>query len=196
MSQTTTAPAEGTATEAPATGDTGHTTEGTEAHGGGAFPPLDTSTFPSQLFWLVIFFALLYLLMSKVALPRLAGILENRAGKIESDIAKAQALKDETENAIKSYEKALADARANAQGIAAETRAKVTAEVDSEKAQLDKSLGEKIAEAEAVIAASKSKAMKDVSAVAAEAAAEIVAELTGGKVTKTAAAKAIADLKG
>ena len=70
MTQIPTVLAEAT-TEAPAA-ETGHTTEGTEAHGGGAFPPLDTSTFPSQLFWLVVFFGLLYLLMSKVALPRLA----------------------------------------------------------------------------------------------------------------------------
>ena len=134
--------------------------------------------------------------MSKVALPKLGGILESRSAKIEGDLAKAQALKDETENAVKSYEKALADARAKAQGIAAETRAKVTSEIDAEKAELDKALGTKIAEAEVRIAKVKTKALKDVSDVAADAAAEIVTALTGAKVTKAAAAKAVEDVKG
>ena len=196
MSQTTTVPAEGTA-EAPA-GETGHT-EGTAAeggHGGGVFPPLDTATFPSQIFWLVIFFGLLYLLMSKWALPKLAAILDGRASRIEGDLAKAQALKDETENAIKAYEKALADARANAQAIAQENRAKLTAEMDAERAALEKTLSAKVAEAEVKIAAAKAKAMQEVGGVATDTVVEIVAELTGSKVTKAAVAKAIADIKG
>lgn len=195
MSETPTAQTEGT--EA-GHGEAGQTT-GTAAdggHGGSVFPPLDTSTFPSQIFWLVIFFGLLYLLMSKVALPRLGQIFHNRMARINGDIAKAQALKDETENAIKAYEKALSDARSNAQSIAAETKAKMTAEMDAERAALEKSLSVKTAEAETKIAAAKAKAMKDVGEVAADAAAEIVAELTGSKVTKAAVAKAIADVKG
>ena len=175
MSQTTTATAEATA-ETPAAeaavGEAGHTAEGTEAHGGSsAFPPLDTSTFPSQLFWLVIFFALLYLLMSRVALPRIAKILDNRASRIEGDLAKAKALKDETEAAVQAYEKALADARGKAQSIATETRAKMTAEMDAERSAVEKSPAAKVAEAETAIAAAKAKAMKDVGDVAAEEAA-------------------------
>jgi F-type H+-transporting ATPase subunit b len=157
---------------------------------------MDTSTFPSQLFWLVIFFAALYLLMSRVALPRMAKILDARANRIEGDLSKAQALKDETEAAVRSYEKALADARGKAQSIATETRAKMTAEMDAERSVVEKKLSAKVAEAEAAIAAAKGKAMKDVGDVAAETAAEIVAELTGTKVSKATAAKAVADLKG
>jgi F-type H+-transporting ATPase subunit b len=201
MSQSTLVVAEAT-TEAPAAeaaaGEATGQTEGTEAHGEGhgAFPPMDTSTFPSQLFWLVIFFAALYLLMSRVALPRMAKILDARANRIEGDLAKAQKLKDETEAAVQAYEKALADARGKAQSIATETRTKMTAEMDAERSVVEKTLSAKVAEAEAAIATAKGKAMKDIGDVAAETAAEIVAELTGTKVSKAAAAKAIADLKG
>lgn len=197
MSQTTIVVAEDTtAVEAPA-GETGHTTEGTAAEGGqqGAFPPMDASTFPSQVFWLVIFFGLLYLLMSRLALPKMAAVLEKRHRTIEGDLAKATALKNETEAAVQAYEKALADARAKAQGIAAETRAKMNAEIDAERAALDKKISAKTAEAEARIAAAKASAMKDVGEVAAETAAEIVSELTGASVSKAEAAKAIAGLK-
>jgi F-type H+-transporting ATPase subunit b len=197
MAQTTIVVAEETtAVEAPA-GETGHTTESTAAEGGhqGAFPPMDATTFPSQIFWLVVFFGLLYLLMSRLALPKMAAVLAHRHKTIESDLAKASALKNETEGAIQAYEKALADARAKAQGIAAETRAKMSAEMDAERAGLEKKIGAKTAEAEARIATAKGQAMKDVAEVAAETAAEIVSELTGATVSKAEAVKAIAGLK-
>jgi F-type H+-transporting ATPase subunit b len=191
---TTEAPAEG---EAPASGEAGHTTEGTAAEGGhGGFPPMDAHTFPSQIFWLVIFFALLYLLMSKVALPKMAAVLDKRHKAIEGDLAKASALKHETEAAIQHYEKSLADARANAQGIATETRSKIADEIEAERSALEKTLSSKLAEADSRISATKAKAMQDVHEVAAETAAEIVSELTGHKVSKEHAAKAIAGLKG
>ena len=197
MSQTTIVVAEETtAVEAPA-GETGHTTESTAAEGGhgGAFPPMDTSTFPSQIFWLVIFFGLLYLLMSRLALPKMAAVLEKRHRTIEGDLAKATALKNETEAAVQAYEKALADARAKAQGIAAETRAKMASEMDAERTALESKISAKTAEAETRIGAAKASAMKDVGEVAAETAAEIVSELTGASVSKAEAAKAIAGLK-
>ena len=191
---TTEAPAEGAA---PASGEAGHTTEGTAAEGGhGGFPPMDAHSFPSQIFWLVIFFALLYLLMSKVALPRMAAVLDKRHKAIESDLSKASALKHETEAAIQHYEKSLADARANAQSIATETRTRIGAEIEAERSALEKTLSAKLAEADTRISATKAKAMQDVHEVAAETAAEIVSELTGHKVSKEHAAKAIAGLKG
>ncbi|WP_421696320.1 F0F1 ATP synthase subunit B' [Aestuariivirga sp.] len=202
MSQSTLVVAQATTTEAPATGEAPAegvakaTTEGTEAEGGhGGFPPMDAHSFPSQIFWLVIFFGLLYLLMSKVALPRMEQVLGNRRKAIEADLSRASALKNETEAAVQSYEKALADARANAQAIAAETKARMGAEMDAERGSLEKSLGAKLAEAESRIAASKAQSMKDVHEVAADSAAEIVSALTGTQVSKADAVKAITGLK-
>ena len=202
MSQSTLVVAQATTTEAPAPAGTEEgaataTTEGTGAEGGhGGFPPMDAHSFPSQIFWLVIFFGLLYLLMSKVALPKMEAVLQKRHKAIESDLSKASALKQETEAAIQHYEKSLADARANAQGIATETRSKIASEIEAERTALEKTLSAKLAEADARISASKALAMKDVHEVAAEAAAEIVSELTGATVSKDQAAKAIAGLKG
>ena len=91
-----------------------HTT-GTQVPGAGhadVFPPFDTTHFPSQLLWLVITFGALYLLMSKIALPRVAGILENRQSKITSDLDSAA----ETEGKRKAL-----DAELNAKIAAAET---------------------------------------------------------------------------
>ena len=177
---------------------TTETTEGTSAEGGhesGVFPPLDATSFPSQLFWLVIFFGALYLLMSRMVLPKLGAILTTRKAQMDGDIARAQALKDETEAAVKHYEKALADAKANANDIARDTKAKVSAQIDGEQSVLDGELSKKIKDAEARVAKAKAKTMESVESIAGESAADIVASLTGGKTTKSAVAKAIAGIK-
>ena len=171
------------------------TTETTETPGqaeGGAFPPLDSSTFPSQLFWLVIFFALLYTLLSKLVLPRLAAIMAARKGQIDGDVARAQALKNETEAALKAYEKSLADARSNAGDIAKQTRDAAQKETDAQQAKLGAELSAKIKTAEDQIAKAKAKAMESVHDIAADSASEIVSQLTGAKTLKPAAAKAVA----
>ena len=90
-------------------------------HGKG-FPPFEPETFASQLVWLVLIFGALYLLMSRVALPRIGAIIEARRERVEGDLAEASGLKDESDAAIAAYEKALADARGRAQALANETR--------------------------------------------------------------------------
>src|SRR5476649_2400215 len=84
----------------------------------GAFPPFQSESFASQLVWLAIAFVLLYVLMLKVALPRVAMIIESRQKRIAGDIADAGKLKAQSDEAVAAYEKALVDARARAQTIA------------------------------------------------------------------------------
>lgn len=166
----------------------------TEADGSAvklAFPPLDAKTFPSQIFWLVIFFGALYLLMSRLVLPRIASILQTRKDRIDGDIARASALKDETEAALNSYNKALADARGNATDIATKTRETVNTDIADKQHALAADLSAKAVAAEGKIAKAKAKAMESVQSIASETASEIVAALTGGKVTKAALAKAL-----
>ena len=147
-------------------------------HGAG-FPPFDRTTFASQLIWLAIFFVALYLLASRVALPRVGSILAERRGRVSRDLDAAQRMKEESDAAHVAYEKALAEARARAQAIAGETRAKLAAQAEEKRKALESSLGAKLAEADKSIAATKAAAMTNVRAIAQEAAAAIVARLTG-----------------
>jgi F-type H+-transporting ATPase subunit b len=112
-------PTEGTHSEAGAPGG--------DAHGGGAFPPFDQSTFASQLLWLAITFGLFYLLMSRVIVPRIGGILEHRRDRIAQDLDEASRLKEEADNAIAAYEQELAEARKKASAIAEAAREKAKA---------------------------------------------------------------------
>jgi F-type H+-transporting ATPase subunit b len=151
-----------------------------EAHGSG-FPPFDAHTFPSQLIWLAIAFAALYVLMSRIALPRIATILEERHDRIADDLEEASKLKADSEAASVAYEKALSSARTKAQGIAAETRDKLTAESDLSRKSLEAELSAKLAAAEATISATKTAAMANVRGIAVDTAGAIVNELIGSQ---------------
>jgi F-type H+-transporting ATPase subunit b len=159
----------------------------TEAPGGahdGAkapFPPFNSETFASQLIWFAIAFVLLYVLMSRVALPRVGAIVEARAGRIADDLAAAQKLKDETDAAIADYEKKLADARTNAQSIAGQTRDKLTAEADVRRKTLEAKLHDHLLDAEKTILQTKTAAMSNVRSIATDAASAIVERLIGNK---------------
>jgi F-type H+-transporting ATPase subunit b len=152
----------------------------TEADGGaGGFPPFDSSTFASQLVSLVIAFVALYVIVSRIALPRVGAVLDARQNAIDGDLAEAQKLKDASDAALKAYESELAAARSRAQAIGAETREKMSAASEAERKTLEQRLSVKLAEAEKSIAATRTAAMSNVRGIAADAAAAIVQRLTG-----------------
>ncbi len=152
----------------------------TEAPAGhNAFPPFQTENFPSQLVWLTLTFVLLYVLMSKVALPRIGSILAERSQHIAADLAAAQRLKEQSDAANAAYEAALADARARAQGIASATRERQAAEAEEINKRLEAQLHERLAAAEQSIAATRTAAMASVASIAADTAAAIVERLIG-----------------
>jgi F-type H+-transporting ATPase subunit b len=154
----------------------------TEVPAGGharTFPPFDKQTYPSQLLWLSLTFVALYLLMSRVALPRVNSILEQRRVRIAGDLAEAQRLKGESDAAIASYEKALADARGRAQALVNDSRQRQATAAEGERKTLDATLNDRITQAESGIAQAKSAAMVNVRGIATEAAAAIVERLIG-----------------
>ena len=144
-----------------------------------AFPPFQSEFFPSQLFWLAISFVLLYVLMSKIALPRIGAIMADRSKRISDDLAAADKLKEQSNAAHAAYEKSLADARGRAQSIASATRDQQAAEAEAAQKQLEAKLHEKLAAAEQSIASTRSSAMGNVRSIAAETASAIVERLIG-----------------
>ena len=170
----------------------------TEADGhGGGFPPFDPNTFASQLVSLVIAFVALYLIVSRIALPRVGSVIDARQNAIEGDLAAAQKLKDESEAALKAYESDLAAARTRAQAIGAETREKLNAASEAERKSLEEKLAQKLADAEKTIATTRTNAMSNVRGIAADAAIAIVQRLTGVAPDKRTVNKAVdASLKG
>ncbi len=158
---------------------------------GGAFPPFDPSTFPSQLFWLAIVFIALYVLMAKKVIPQIAGILDARAAKIAGDLVEAEKAKADTDAAIASYEASLAAARNKANAIAHETRSKVAHEIDGRRHAAEAQLAAKLTDTEKHIEDVKRIALEHVSTIATET-TEAVVEALVGKVSRDEAVAAVA----
>ena len=148
--------------------------DGAEAAKKGGLPQLDLLTFPSQIFWLIVGFFVLFYLMKNAALPRIASVLEERADAIADDLDKAEEFKRRAEEAEQAYEQALIDARAKATQIAAETRAEIQKEVDAATAKADAEISARTAESEKRIAEIRDSAMASVSEVANETAVAVV----------------------
>jgi len=168
------------------------TTEAPAGHN--SFPPFQTENYPSQLVWLALTFALLYVLMTKVALPRIGSILEARSKHIADDLAAANRYKEQSDAAQAAYEKSLADARGRAQGIASATREAQAREAEALHQRLEAQLHERLAAAEQSIAATRTAAMGNVHAIAADAAAAIVERLIGQVPAKDDIAAALSDV--
>jgi len=167
-------------------------TEAPEGHG--AFPPFQSEHFPSQLLWLALTFILLYVLMSRIALPRIGVIIADRGKRIADDLKAAQGFKEQSEAANAAYQKSLADARARAQAIANETRERQAAQAEALNKRLEAELHEKLAAAERSIAATRSAAMNNVGSIAVETAAAIVERLLGKAPPATDVTAAVAEV--
>ena len=168
---------------------TAETTEHPVEHSD-VFPPFDSTTFGSQLLWLAITFGLLYYLMSKIALPRIASILEDRKDRVADDLAEAERLKQETDVAIAEYEQALAEAKQNAHAIAQDARDKSKGELEAARSRIEADLESKMADAETRIDGRRSEAMADVDVIAKETAGALV-EMLIGSAGKADVAKAV-----
>ncbi len=142
-------------------------------------PQLDATTFAPQLIWLAITFTALYFMLSRILLPRVKDVIEERRDRIQRDLDEAERLNQEMKEALASYEQALAQARSKASGIAAETRKDVTEAIERKQAEVEAQLSAQAAEAEARIAASKAEAMQSVRSIGAETASSLVEQLTG-----------------
>jgi F-type H+-transporting ATPase subunit b len=151
------------------------TTTGTEVpHSAGhakVFPPMNPADFSPQIIWLAITFAALYLLLSRMVLPRIGEVIDERKDRIKRDLESAERLKDETQ-------------------------AKLGAEVDAERKKLDAALNAKLADAESSITATKSKAMQSVSEIAADTAAALASALSGQNISVDEAKRAVSAAAG
>ncbi|MDP7603368.1 MAG: F0F1 ATP synthase subunit B' [Alphaproteobacteria bacterium] len=154
-------------------------------------PQLVISDFSPQLIWLVITFVVLYLILWRVALPRIAEVLDERQRRITDGLEEAGRLKTEAETAIAEYETALAEARAKAHDTAIEARDRAAQEAQTRRAALQAELATEMAAAETRIAESRQAALANLRQVAIDTAQAITARLIGSEPSATAAAAAL-----
>ena len=156
---------------------------------GAGLPQLDLTTWPSQLFWLVVVFGAGYIIMAKFVTPRIGAVLEERRARLDDDLGKARAASENAARTRAEYEADLDAAR----GVAAETAKTAAAEAakkaDASDAKIAKKLADKVAKAEAKLATARSDALVNLNDVAAEAAMVAVAQLADIKTTAAQAGK-------
>lgn len=142
-------------------------------------PQLNVSTFSSQVVWLVITFVVLYVLMSKVALPRIGEVLEERQNKIDDNLAKAEGLKAQAEAASNAYETSLSEARGQAQAAIRDVKEKAADEAARRQSALNEKLQAQIATSETAIAAARDEALSGIKDVATDVATSVFDKLVG-----------------
>lgn len=166
-----------------------------EEGGGAGMPQFDASTFPTQLFWLAVTLVLFYFAMRNIALPRIGNALDSRRRKIDDDLQKADRNREEAEAAMAAYEKALADAAAEAQAIQRRTAQEIAQRTSDRRAELASKLAAETREAEARIAAAKEPALAKLQDMAADVVQEAAAKLAGVKVTAADAKSAVSSAR-
>lgn len=165
---------------------------------GGALgmPQLCVDWYANQIFWLVITLVVVYFLMSRVALPRIANVIQERHDAIQNDLEQAEMLRDKAVEAEEAYKKALAEARSEANAIVAETRAEIAKDLEVATAKADAEIAAKSAESEVAIKAIRDNAMEAVREVSAETAEAIVGKVMPGVDAKGVKAAIDARMKG
>ena len=156
---------------------------------GAGLPQLDISTWPSQLFWLVLLFTAGYILMAKVVTPRIGTVLEERRAKLDDDLGKARTASEDAARIRAEYEADLDATRSAAAETVKQAAAEAAKQAEAGGAKIAKKLAEKVAKAEAKLAVSRSDAMANLNHVAAEAALAAVAQLADIKTTAAQASK-------
>jgi len=154
-------------------------------------PQFDDITFATQLFWLIVTFTTLYLILWKTALPKISGVLENRQRKIDDDLDRAAASKQEAETVLAEYEKAVADSAARAQGMIRESAERMAAEAAAQHEKLAAKLADDVKAAEARILAAKKAAVQNISQLAVEVAQAAARRLADVEVDAETAGSAV-----
>ena len=145
----------------------------------GGLPQFDVAQWPGQIVWMLVIFAVMYLLFSRVFVPRVGGTIEQREDKIAGDIGEARRLRDAAKAEADRAHEEMGQARARAQRVASDAAADAKAQADKARAEEDARLAEQIAASEARIAEARASAMSHVRGIAVDTAQAIIAKLTG-----------------
>lgn len=184
-------PAAQTAVTAPGHDVPAGTTEVAHPSGEGGLPQFRMEYWAGQIVWLLLIFALLYVLIARVFAPRLRKVFDTRAETIATAVAKARLAQDEAAAQAEAGQAEVVQARANALKIASDARAKAKAAASEKEAAEEAKLAVRLSDAEASIRAARDQAMGSVTGIAAETVQAIVAHLGGGQLTDAQARAAI-----
>jgi F-type H+-transporting ATPase subunit b len=159
----------------------------------GGMPQLNPEFWVSQIFWLIITFGILFIVLTKVILPKISDNLETRKSQILENIETADKQKEESQKKIDEYEKIILDSKLKAKSYFNEAREKILDDINKKRAALDKDLDEEIGEVEKELSDLKNKSGEKINKIAAETSAELIKELIGEEVNSSSIAAIVED---
>jgi F-type H+-transporting ATPase subunit b len=147
--------------------------------------------FFSQLFWLLVVFGIIYFWIGRGMVPKIQSVVEDRDRKIAEDLAAAQRAREQAEAAEEAYRERIDASRSEALKVAQQAKHQAVLDTEKRLKAIDAKIGKRVAEAEEKIRAAADAARRELEPVAAEAASELVAKLTGQKIAATDAGPAV-----
>ena len=159
----------------------------------GGMPQLNPEFWISQIFWLIITFGILFIVLTKVILPKISDNLETRKSQILENIETADKQKEESQKKIDEYEKIILDSKLKAKSYFNEAREKILDDINKKRAALEKDLDEEINEVEKELSDLKNKSGEKINKIAAETSAELIKELIGEEVNSSSISAIVED---
>ena len=159
----------------------------------GGMPQLNPEFWISQIFWLIITFGILFIVLTKVILPKISDNLETRKSQILENIETADKQKEESQKKIDEYEKIILESKLKAKSYFNEAREKILDDINEKRAALEKDLDKEIDEVEKELSDLKNKSGEKINKIAAETSAELIKELIGEEVNSSSIAAIVED---
>ena len=156
-----------------------------ESSESGGMPQLDPEFWFSQIFWLIITFGILFIILSKLILPKISETLEVRKSQISENIEAAEKEREESENKIKEYEKIILDSKTEAKNYFNKAREKILKDIDKKKEMIESEINEEINKAEIEISEFVSNSPEKINKIAAETSSDLIKQLIGVEVNNS-----------
>ena len=154
----------------------------------GGMPQLNPEFWISQIFWLIITFGILFIVLTKVILPKISDNLETRKSQILENIETADKQKEESQKKIEEYEKIILDSKLKAKNHFNEAREKILDNINKKRAALEKDLDQEIDGVEKELSDLRNKSGEKINKIAVETSAELIKELIGEEVNSSSIA--------
>ena len=165
-----------------------------ESSESGGMPQLDPEFWFSQIFWLIITFGILFIILSKLILPKISENLEIRKSQISENIEAAEKEREESENKIKEYEKIILDSKTEAKNYFTKVREKILKDIDKKRERLESEINEEINKAEIEISELVSNSPEKINKIAAETSSDLIKQLIGAEVNNSSIAAIVEDI--
>ena len=160
----------------------------------GGMPQLNPEFWISQIIWLILTFGALYIVLSKVILPKISDNLESRRSQILENIEIAEKQREESEEKVKEFEKIILNSKLEAKNLFNEARQKVLEDVDKKRSELEKSIEAEIVSAEKEIQSLNSNSLENIKKIATDTSSDLISQLIGQEVDKNTISSIVNDL--